>query len=332
MPGFFDLPRELRDQILDLTLSSPITIPLNSTRKVSNDHVYWHDLRRVFYPTWHAAHRPNALGLLLSNRQLYAETFHLLSKEPPIFVLDLAIVNESWLWLTWRFIPPNSLPLLEKVQINLIPCCTEEERVLQVDWSDQYHLGQQLHNTICSVLKRFLTVGAVGDLTDAEKRRLGREYSSAAREPQHFRNLRVKSLVFNIDTTNYGSGNDELAFNDVPARFIEGMAHLNNHPLYPVSPWAAAQCLTWLASRMDDLLAKGPLKPFNLTKVLYERVGTITFTLDGKVERVIDITDYVCSTSLPVRQSANHVRHPRFSAFRGERRVMRSALGLDSGT
>lgn len=291
MAGLLDLPRELRDDIIHLVLSSPITVVPNTTRKVTNDFVFWHDLRRVFYLASTNAYRPNSLCLLLVNRQLHAETREYLARKKPPFILDLAIVDKSWLWPTWRWVPTGGAALLERVDVNLIPCCAEEERRLQVNWEERYQLGRQLHNTICSILRRFLTLGAVGDIEEQVQARL--DNAEIPLDPAHFRNLRINNLFFNIDTTKYKTGNEQLSYEEIPGRAIEGMAHLTNDPLYPIDARSSEAFLALLAVELKHLLnSRWPPNPM-MAKILYERIGAMHFCVNGKVQKKIHVSEYV---------------------------------------
>lgn len=105
MLSLLTLPRELCDEILSLVLSSRMVMPVNGTRFRSQD-LGPHQV--IFFPRSPGAYRPPSLPLLLTNKQLYAETILVIEREAFIIEVDVALVGMVMLWPTYRAIPPRT--------------------------------------------------------------------------------------------------------------------------------------------------------------------------------------------------------------------------------
>ncbi|KAF2869214.1 hypothetical protein BDV95DRAFT_578610, partial [Massariosphaeria phaeospora] len=135
MPSLMSLPRELRDQIIDLALTpvQPPTIrTLNAstgtieeapTRKPDDDKISSSD--SIFRPpeehTQPArnAYRPQALGLLCANSQLNAEVLERAERQPQTCIVDWVVLDAVYEVRTWIAIPISTRSALDCVEINI---------------------------------------------------------------------------------------------------------------------------------------------------------------------------------------------------------------------
>ncbi|CAO2656486.1 Nn.00g052890.m01.CDS01 [Neocucurbitaria sp. VM-36] len=254
MTGLFDLPSELLFQIIHLALSSRPPVSSNGSRHRPD---WGYSGRNVIYlcspgiiPT------PNALNLLLASQRLYSETILYLSKKPQIFKLDVAIVNNNWIWPTWRTIPIRSRSgIIDQVDIELILCCTGDERHLQTEWRNQN--GQNMT-----------------DCTSKELISLLRHFILLEKPPI----TRINTIRVNIDTARYGNGNATISEEEVSLRTMHGFAHLCFDTLYPIDAvnsedfHAALYMLT--RPMLDDWCM-----PF--AELAPQRIGHVSFCVDG---------------------------------------------------
>lgn len=115
MSSLLTIPREIRDQILELVIfshrappKSPTEPPqerasLDNPRRFSS---WSYGPENVKYDQQDIV--PNSLSLLLVNRQLSAETKSTLERFPISYYLDVMIVNEQELHPTWLSVPAFS--------------------------------------------------------------------------------------------------------------------------------------------------------------------------------------------------------------------------------
>ncbi|KAJ5630995.1 uncharacterized protein N7484_011095 [Penicillium longicatenatum] len=121
--SLLQIPRELRDEIIELVLYFPsqrtdgLLYPSNRVRlHDTNFSVLFPE--RVWYakePEWKI---PAAHALLLVNRQIAAETKAILSRCRVSYVLDVGIVQGHYLWPTWLAVP-NLSKRIDELTINL---------------------------------------------------------------------------------------------------------------------------------------------------------------------------------------------------------------------
>lgn len=121
--SLLQIPRELRDQIIEFVLYSPSQ--LTDGLLYPSNRVQLHDTNysvlfceRVWYekePEWKI---PAARALLLVNHQIAAETKAILSRCPVSYILDVRIVQGRYLWPTWLAIPILSNQI-DELTVNL---------------------------------------------------------------------------------------------------------------------------------------------------------------------------------------------------------------------
>jgi hypothetical protein len=266
MSGLLDLPSELLFDIIALVDSSPYAT--NSDQKRYRP-ARLQSRAVVCFPTTDPSWPSHTSNLLLVCRKLHHETSIYLSKASRAFKMDVAIVNNHWIWPTWRHIPAAKRShQLERLEINLIHCCSEDERA---------SFGADSANWVTSleflkVISHFLRCGT----------------SSASFEsigmPKRQQNFRVKTIAINVDTTGIQASNSQLSENDLPYRRVQGLAHLTFHPLYSID---SATCLDNIDRLSTFINMAMPRLDDGLT--IRERVDRIVFSADGNARSEINI-------------------------------------------
>ncbi|KAF2241921.1 hypothetical protein BU26DRAFT_161886 [Trematosphaeria pertusa] len=304
MPSLFDLPQELQDEIISLVIHTPITLPRNIKRCRSCDYEAWPNGHHVFAPDAKAAYLPSALPLLLTISKLHNDTMGCLERKWPTLQLDVAIIDKTWVWPTWRSIPPKSDMPLEALHVNIVLACTEDSMGRERRWN-----ALPRGKTLWGVILRFLAVGPIEEA--------GHDVSpaiiAASRNKRHPRHVAISTLYLDMDTSKCQTGNKTLSEEDIPIRAIDGMAHLTNDPLYPVDAESATNyMLKVLGSLHAGLLygCESGLGPF------VERVGKVVGRIDGHVVNRLNIGDY-----LMPGPDGDHTR-PGF-AWKAERSAVR---------
>jgi hypothetical protein len=270
MPGLLDLPSELLFEIIGLVDSSPYP-PVHNQKRYRPARLQSRAV--VCFPTMDPSWPSHTRNLLYVCSKLNYETSVYLSKAAQNFHLDVAIVNNHWIWPTWKYIPAaKNGYLLESLQINLIHCCSEEERASTSTDSANYVTSLEF----LKVIGHFLRCG----------------FSSASFEgtgmPRRRSNFRVKTITINVDTASIRVGNDKLSEKDVPYRQVQGLAHLSFDPLYSIDSATCFDNLDRLATFINMAM---PRLDDGLT--IRERVDRIVFSADGRTRSEINIAKHI---------------------------------------
>jgi hypothetical protein len=214
MTGLLDLPSELLFEIIDLVASSPY--PSNTAWKRYRP-MRMHSRAVVCFPTTDPLWPGHTCNILLACRRLHQETSVYLSKASRAFELDVAIISNHWIWPTWRYMPgPKPGYTIENLKINLIYCCTEDERAS----SEAHATDWPASLEFMKVIGHFLRCG----VRSASFESIG--------VPKRGSDYRVKIITINVDTARIRVGNDKLSEQDVPFRQVQGFGHLSFDPLY----------------------------------------------------------------------------------------------------
>lgn len=274
MTGLLDLPSELLFEIIRLAASAPY--PADAIQKRYRP-ARLQSRAVVCFPSTDPSWPSHTCNLLLTCRKLHHETSVYLSKAPKTFQLDIAIVNNHWIWPTWRHIPCPVNYVLESLEINLIHCCSEDERA-------SFDAGSTSWPTILEFLKvigHFLRCGT----------------SSAAFEgaglPKRRANFRVRKIVINVDTASIRTGNDVISREDVPLRQVQGLAHLDFDPLYSVETAICLENLDRLSAFINMAMPRFHSSGMEDGLTIRERVDRIIFSADGCERSEVNIAKYV---------------------------------------
>jgi hypothetical protein len=202
-------------------------------------------------------------------RKLHYETSIYLSKASQAFELDVAIVNNHWIWPTWKYVPGTKIGYaLGNLNINLVHCCNEDERACFGTDSASWVTSLEFMKVISHFL-RAGTSSASFEGTGMSKRRS---------------NFRIKTITINVDTASIHKSNEELSEADVPFRQVQGLAHLTFDPLYSID---TATCLDNVDRLSTFVNMAIPRLDDGLT--IRERVDRIVFSADGRVRSEINI-------------------------------------------
>jgi hypothetical protein len=284
MPGLLDLPSELLFDIIRYVDSSPYVSSPNQKRyrpaRLQSRAV-------VCFPTIDASWPSHTRNLLFVSKKLRYEATFYFSKVPRAFELDIAIVNNHWIWPTWTYIPGTKIDdVIEDLKINLIHCCNEDERASSITDSASWATSLEF----LKVISHFLRSGT----------------STASFEgtamPKRNPNFRIKTVTINVDTASIRKGNEKLSEEDVPFRQVQGLGHLTFDPLYSVETATCLENLDRLfnfvrmaISRLDDGL------------VIRERVDWMAFSADGLTRSAISIAK-IKSTMAETRIAEDRTR------------------------
>lgn len=283
MTGLLDLPSELLFEIIRLAASSPY--PHNAIQKRYRP-ARMQSRAVVCFPTTDPSWPSHTHNLLLTCHKLHHETNIYIPKAPKAFQLDIAIVNGNWIWPTWRSIPCPVNYVLESLDIDLVHCCSEDERGSSDTDSTNWPTSLELLKVISHFL-RYGTASASFEGSAMPKRRT---------------NFRVRTITVNVDTASIRTGTDTLSYDDVPLRQVQGLAHLDFDHLYSVDTATCLENLDRLSTffntailsiRSDDGL------------IIRERVDKIVFSADGHTRSELNIAKHVSD------QKANRIAEYR---------------------
>ncbi|MCJ1431505.1 hypothetical protein MMC27_000858 [Xylographa pallens] len=278
MPSLLDIPPELRFQIIGLVLCNSRTPPQDPAT-ASHNRIQLHDIE---YASWnhgpeHTLYEmngctPNSLSLLLTNRQLWAETQSALQafSAKQSYSLDVMLVNEQELWPTWVSVPAL-WTRLDSVIASFRICNTKDSQ-----GRSQVVLGNGGPSPIVwcfySLMERFLTYGPVG------QRRLGCQD----------RNITVKSITLDI-----------VSSPDVKAAMTEWGPNYSDWYLNPITnvegaDWALSIIMQteWFVEYLHEFITPLLRMSYHTARyamILYERIGTIRLCADGELMKEYDL-------------------------------------------
>lgn len=264
MPELLDLPSELLFEIIDLVTNSPIRPPPGGKRYRPEQS---HSRSLLCVPNTHPSWLEPTRSLLLSCKRLNAETSTYHATATQRLVLDVAIVDNHWIWPCFRVIPGPLGYVLESLDINLVYCCTEAERAAYSSVTPGWKYEKEIVNMITSILRS----GPLSLCTS----------SMASRS-----DFRIKTMTIGVDTASVAKGNETLSEEAIPCRRVDKLSHLSFDSLYSVDLPSCLRHVDWLASSMEYLLHHT-----HLGLVILERVDRIEFCVDSRIRKVIDIAD-----------------------------------------
>jgi hypothetical protein len=279
MLSLLDIPRELRDHIIELVLCSN-RAPPESPSTASQDRFELHDIRYISWdygPTHNKYERQDyitSLPLLLVNRQLSAETKSALARlsTKHSYNLDVMFVNEAELWPTWLLVPALS---------NHVDRVAATFRIFgHWDRKSRSALGignaspPQIVWCFYSLMERFLRRGPVGE----------REAGSQDR-----------NITISVLTLDFLTPQDidmlppqQAKYNDwfqsrVRTRRRRADADMANFIMRP--EWLAA----FVSDFMSGLLRMG-YHTARYGMIIYERIGTIQICVDGVLKEEFELS------------------------------------------
>lgn len=294
-----DLPSEILYEILNLVITS-IDWPEGSVRY----RPMWGDASgfpRFLYciPKLELAERHPAMNLLLTSRRLYSETKTYLSKKPQTLDLDVAIVNNHWIWPTWRSMPVRKDGNFKRIDVHFMHCCTEDERHSQPHYWDQEYIlgvgrGTDDHWSPATRYFNWQSLNPLKTLVGDENVNVSIKNTMSDFLNQPFLGETIghptisstEILAFHFDTRSYGDGNRLLSESEVPVRKVHGLAHLDYKQLYPDD----AERTRLFVENVQDYLQSWFQEWKELELPI--RIGKIMFFVDGTIVRELDAAEY----------------------------------------
>jgi hypothetical protein len=266
MPGLLDLPSELLFEIIGLVACTSNLLPPDGKRH-RPEQLYSRNI--VCVPTSHPSWLYPTRSLLLSCRRLSSETSIYHTKMPQVLKLDVAVVDNHWIWPCWRYIPGELDFVLERLDVNLMYCCTQEERAAYSSVTPRCTYQEEFVRTINHLLR-------------------SGPPSLLLRSTSNHPNFRIKTVTVNMNNASIKGGNEPLSEEIVPCRQIDGLRHLTFDSLYPVDLPSCLRHIDMLAVFMETLI-----HDIHVGLMIRERVDRVHFCVDTRVRKVIDIAEYL---------------------------------------
>ena len=152
MPGLLDLPRELRDQIIETLVhdSRPQVLPTPAETQRMNTKRDPNDLsaRKIRYPS-QAPAQPAVSAFILVNRQLKHEVDEVIGRLArsglPALTLDLLVEDNKWLFPTLLSVLRSYTPVVSQLRVQIRPFVREQIQVLGDPFVACWHFGDLLN-------------------------------------------------------------------------------------------------------------------------------------------------------------------------------------------
>ncbi|EUC41977.1 hypothetical protein COCMIDRAFT_8383 [Bipolaris oryzae ATCC 44560] len=298
MARLSNLPSELLFEIIDLIVTS-IHWPEGSKRyrPVGDTGLFPRNIYCV--PKLKLDERHPALNLLLTSRKLYLETRIYLSKKLQTLDLDVAIVDDHWIWPTWRNLSVRKDGAFDRIDVHFILCCTEHERSLRDEWNTDSVAGAcKSIDKDCLPATRYLNWRALNPLNNLVGNgntgtSIVNTFSEFMEQPFSGEPIgspfifKTNTLAFHVDTSIYRDGNRLLGESEVPVRIIDGLAHLYFKQLYPANVERAKYFLEDVQEYVQIWFQE-----WKENKEASPRVGKVVFCIDGATVRELDLAQY----------------------------------------
>ncbi len=200
--GLLDLPSELLFQIIHLIAFSPLPNPTGQRSRYRGNLFGRGSTGRTtlccpYGNNGNQYGQPNLLNVLLTNWRLHSEVLLYTSKAPQVLRIDVADMDNHWIWPTWRTIPcRNITSVLDKIEINLICCYDVNES--HANWNNDL-------NPCRTLIYAFAPRG-----------------------------IPIREFKINIDTSYLANEHMPLSEDVIPVRKVEDLNHLDFDGLYPV--------------------------------------------------------------------------------------------------
>lgn len=299
MSSFLDVPREVRDRIIELVLCSQTGTPYMET--ATEERVELDD----FENRWQYARvkvkyakqvHITSTSLLLVNHQVHVETVEAVNRLPSkrSYRLDVAVVNEEGLYPTWISVPSLSTRV-DKVHSSFRVVGFLDQKGRQLFRGSSDGAPPAIGWTFYSLLERFLQYGPVGYRKSPTDKRISTkllEIDLLTREDVHQSEKGRESRMVTVG--------DRQVLN---SEYLAG----------------------WLSGFIGDLLGMS-IYTAEYGAILYERVGIIKVMLDGHVKRQWDLAE-----ELEKHQSAGESSNWKEQAYK-ERQAMRLPLMSTEGS
>lgn len=275
MPSLLSLPRELRDEIIELVLSSQVALPLGTTceryhlGQMMPHYPEWLVVDiPFFFPNTEAACSPPGLGLLRTNKQLRSETIDRIENAGIPLTLDMAMLDSNWVWPAWRTLPPRISTTVQDLNINIILVRTDNTRDIG---KSQVAISWEYANTVTAVLGlvcRLLDEGSAGLLLPRSR-------------PLKL-DVQVSRLKFNLTTLS------EDSKEAIPLHDVAFMGHLPHDQLYAPTKESLKTVGKIFVTRCEQIVG-ADARPWSAN--IRKCVRQIVLCEDGVICEEIDVPD-----------------------------------------
>lgn len=285
--NLLDLPRETRDEIITLVISS--RHPMTQTPATINTQVrkFPDETYSVFnscYLQDYRAHVPNASGLLSVNKQLHSETKDALKRLHLTHEVDLKYdfkyADDLHLALTWTCLPVQTRKFARvhaRIQStgNFQRLERNEKAYGRRPWAyGEFGAPSRYAWIFYNVLRDFLNRGVSTEISEGT--------TPQTSSPLHISVERLELDFLDPEDVEQFPQFTYHAFHD--ARDPNVIPLSNDAPNILLPEWLATQLL----GRMTDLLSRGYLTA-KYAHMYHGRIGTLVFALDGMVLHEFDL-------------------------------------------
>ncbi|KAH8926097.1 hypothetical protein BT69DRAFT_1279158 [Atractiella rhizophila] len=282
-PFFLSIPLDVRLLVYSELLDNALLLPTVSSSNPSTDHLGSPEMLPpcgdgesfersgcVFYPRLPLF--STTVSLQLVCKQINEELKSFTAFRPACFNLDLAVVNDETIYLTWLSLPPPlpSSAIIQHVQVNFR--CVGDSRVGDSPWGSLFKGGDGGPAAVAweflAIINRFL--------------RRGPGFTCPARNAP----LLVKKITFNLRSTN-PSPVDSAGKVDrrvVNRAFLQGLRNVDG----TFNADAALMLFSGLFARTLNE-TRGYHGRVSMSHAIYEKLERMEFVLDGRIERCFDI-------------------------------------------
>ncbi|KAF8848246.1 hypothetical protein BDZ45DRAFT_733054 [Acephala macrosclerotiorum] len=299
-PSLLTLPRELRDQILHLIVSSRQTPQRDASTLPLRTNL--HDFKtRSWFPgafVLYVCHgnRIAHFPTLLVDCQLHTETLEAIEKlkDRREYELDVLLVNEQELWPTWTYMP-KWLRRVEQVYARFRICgvfrkgrygnCLQRyENAFEGPESHSIRWG------LWNLLERFLRLGAVGQ---------------RARRNRTDKNIVLENLVIDVWSPQISKEEKKATRGRTHHEIVQLRNSTRNEYLT-----TARNVAVEIGSELYHLL-RMCYHSASYGRLLYERIGNIKVLVDGRLRREFNLAEMLRDSSIDRLKKRTALR-PRF--------------------
>lgn len=336
--GLLTVPFELRALIIEHVLFTPLSPPVTS---LQSDGVEYKDLRykawggggcKIYYEPQSMPSASSDLPLLLTNRQISAETRKILGHKKVDYTLDISVKDDLTLFLTWLSVPHLTTHISTLyANVRLFGHIIDKSTISR-QLGDGGRLG--FHWSFYAALERFLRYGPVG--------RKGHKEEDVP--PGPFRNTKEfadRGILVDTLVLDFQSAELELAFPPEAVTYRNWlMRHMGVDRGVPSETSRTLSSYTtrpeWLCEYLRGWISNILHMSYHTSaygQPLYERIGTIRMLVDGQLHCEFDLAARLAGLRFTdSRSTMGHLptdeRESGFWKWKVETSLLRGAQGF----
>lgn len=331
MPSLLlSIPRELRDQILLFVVTTARVPPKDASHPEERNDPEGIIPTKEFGVLYEkrCQNRTERIPTLLVNRQLHEETLDVIARIPEkhSYKLDVMLVNEKQLWPTWLALP-DLTSRVDKVDVTFrISPAKRHPRNRHHD-DHGFRFGDGWPNQIA-----WCFYGLLMSFVDEESLFIeGQKISDMgvadeSNQKSTQSHVSIQSLNLNFSTT--------YAYTSESSRKSQIYDDSGDIPILPEDDTICNvinpnYLLLYVTDYIERLLSMDYHTAY-WGGILYERLGSIRLSLDGKLHKEIDIAERFerIRFNNSFGKSLQVHREARFDQWKSDARKMRERLGL----